>query len=628
MQHRGALLNVMGGRRIRWLLRDEFSTALAAGSVNGTNAEPGPGVRTVVDTGNQLSISGGALVYAATTGAYDPRVVYAAQVRIPGKMLFCKWIQSDGRMQFNWGASASQEREVLRTDASRILIANKSIGIALTAGTTYYGVIILRSTGSYILYKPSGSNWTLLPIFLIGIDDTLNPVYPSISTLSAGANTPAYDFIRVPTNFWLPTPLLSDGFGSTFGTSDGLGHAEGIAGGLGAGGGGLTWLGLTTWAIAAGVVANTPVEGADLLLKGDFEDWTSPTNLTDWVEGIGGTSTVNQEAVVIHGGTYSVRFDIDASNTAVQIYKASGGTLGNWYQLNFWGKASAAGKTLKTGGYLGVVSRDPGTTFTEYVQTGRCGADTNVYFKSDSAASASLYFDDVTIKLLPISTLIANQQLATTDVLAEEIISAYTLGSQAGICQSDRPFGFQANADAAAGQPVIVLKGLTHAVPDTDTLTIKHPITPTTYTIASVSALVDGVQTITLDDNLVEAVSEDDWVGVDWASWNGVIWYFNGAGNLDTVQVLAGAYSAINSSAKAFSADARLIAWIIGTEARIFYAEALIYTGAGTIDAACLAGQYFGMFSTLAANTFSSFVAHDTGAKTNCHSILDRYSRD
>ena len=38
-----------------YIVRDEFVTALAAGAVDGTDCEPGPGDRTVVDTEDKLS---------------------------------------------------------------------------------------------------------------------------------------------------------------------------------------------------------------------------------------------------------------------------------------------------------------------------------------------------------------------------------------------------------------------------------------------------------------------------------------------------------------------------------------------------------------------------------------------
>ena len=53
---------------LRYLLRDEFTTDLAAGAVNGTAAEPGPGTRTVVDLGNRLYIIGGKAIIMPYTG--------------------------------------------------------------------------------------------------------------------------------------------------------------------------------------------------------------------------------------------------------------------------------------------------------------------------------------------------------------------------------------------------------------------------------------------------------------------------------------------------------------------------------------------------------------------------------
>ncbi|MBM3136394.1 MAG: hypothetical protein FJZ89_14160, partial [Chloroflexi bacterium] len=44
-----------------YLLRDNFDDVLAAGSVNGTYAVPGPGTRTVTDAESKLSLSGGVL---------------------------------------------------------------------------------------------------------------------------------------------------------------------------------------------------------------------------------------------------------------------------------------------------------------------------------------------------------------------------------------------------------------------------------------------------------------------------------------------------------------------------------------------------------------------------------------
>jgi hypothetical protein len=130
-----------------------------------------------------------------------------------------------------------------------------------------------------------------------------------------------------------------------------------------------------------------------------------------------------------------------------------------------------------------------------------------------------------------------------------------------------------------------------------------------------------------LDSNLVEAVSADDWVGVDWASWNGSLHYFDGAGNLKIDEILAGVYTNRESAACAFSAGDRLIIRKIGSEYRAFYAGVLKGTESAVV-AEAMTGLYWGMFSTLAANTITSFVVYDTGNVTNAYSTLDKYSRD
>ena len=61
---------------------------------------------------------------------------------------------------------------------------------------------------------------------------------------------------------------------------------------------------------------------------------------------IGGTSTVNQETVVIHGGSNSARLDIDASNSTAQFYQTFASiAVGKWVQISYWLRSSAVGKT-------------------------------------------------------------------------------------------------------------------------------------------------------------------------------------------------------------------------------------------------------------------------------------------
>lgn len=49
---------LLKGRRLYWL-NDKFATLVSAGNVNGTFAQPIGGKRTITDTENKLSITGG-----------------------------------------------------------------------------------------------------------------------------------------------------------------------------------------------------------------------------------------------------------------------------------------------------------------------------------------------------------------------------------------------------------------------------------------------------------------------------------------------------------------------------------------------------------------------------------------
>ena len=133
---------------------------------------------------------------------------------------------------------------------------------------------------------------------------------------------------------------------------------------------------------------------------------------------------------------------------------------------------------------------------------------------------------------------------------------------------------------------------------------------------------------MTLGANLGAEVLADAKVGLDWAAWNGSLTYFDGAGNIKLDEVKAGVYTNRGSTATTFAADKRFIVRKIGSEYRIFYNEALVGAAISTVDAASMIGKYWGLFSTLPANTITSAVIHDTGNVTNSHGILDKYSQD
>ena len=197
------------GETSGFLVRDEFSDTLAAGSVNGTNAVPGPGVRTVVDTENMLSVAGGLLSLSGkSVSSYtDPRLVYDAVNRSPGVVMMSKIRRSSTVGQFSFGFSPSASSlsntghffsgsQFLYTGGANIT------SYTLAANTDYLAATILRSSGATHFIKGGAyTNWTLLWTLGQPSDALLHP-YINIHAQSA-----TVDYLRV---LQLPAPFNSD----------------------------------------------------------------------------------------------------------------------------------------------------------------------------------------------------------------------------------------------------------------------------------------------------------------------------------------------------------------------------------------------------------------------------------
>lgn len=146
------------------------------------------------------------------------------------------------------------------------------------------------------------------------------------------------------------------------------------------------------------------------LLNGGFE--TAGAGGADvfanWVEYVTGTSTVNDEASVVHGGAHSCRIDIDASNSVARVslsclvdgylYKSSG-----WFKVN--DATGAPNIRVSIGTSIATI-----TLTTDYAKTelyGTANSDPAVYITRNATCnSKSIYADDITVQkvLTPTST--------------------------------------------------------------------------------------------------------------------------------------------------------------------------------------------------------------------------------
>jgi peptidoglycan/xylan/chitin deacetylase (PgdA/CDA1 family) len=159
----------------------------------------------------------------------------------------------------------------------------------------------------------------------------------------------------------------------------------------------------------------TPVYGAEILGNGDLESWVSATDAAVFGEEKTGTSTVNREDTIKHGGNYACRLDIDASNSGADI-KQIVGTAGDWLLVNGWVRSSLAGKTAEVSYTSNEFRRnfDPGAAWQEFLVGAEIQSTGTIYFNRGASASASIYYDDLSVKRVTATSMLANWRSTPT----------------------------------------------------------------------------------------------------------------------------------------------------------------------------------------------------------------------
>ena len=176
-----------------YLLRDEFTTDRAAGAVNGTAAEPGPGNRTVNDVESVITVATGKLTFAnpATPVHSDEYVVYPAVARATGLMAYSRFGYTAAGSAYPLGlcnavVPSGAGNGNFTADfyiANIIRVQNAVAGIteigAVASGTEYQLALVLRSIGTHFLIKGGAfTAWTLL---WSSVNDNTATLYPAIS---------------------------------------------------------------------------------------------------------------------------------------------------------------------------------------------------------------------------------------------------------------------------------------------------------------------------------------------------------------------------------------------------------------------------------------------------------------
>ena len=398
MPYRNKFLRLLSSAASLYLIRDEFTDTVAAGAVNGTAATPGPGARKVTDTNSKMSI-GSDLLTTVTGGAAtgDPGLWYASLTRAAGRLCTASLTYTSA-IGFQIGFDSDQTAAslysingsgtALRT-TSNGGVAQVTVG-AIAVSTTYKFAMILRASGFAAFVKGGAfTNWTLVWL------DTVSGSTPLYPTISANSTTNAWssDYFRVPRDLWLPVPLASDGFASSFGTTDGQGHAE--TSGVGAGGDGKTWT-HNTYSVSGGKAINTPSTGSETIVNGTF---AADTN---WTKGGASPWTISGGVAVAS----AVSAAADLSQSVAPL------TIGVWYRCSYDVSSFSAGTVRSViGGNSSATKAANGT----YVEHNRAGS-TAFSIRVGSALTANI--DNVSCLPLTLADLFASVSVSAADVFA------------------------------------------------------------------------------------------------------------------------------------------------------------------------------------------------------------------
>lgn len=304
----------LGGSGILWDLNDNFTTDVAAGDVNGTAPEPGPGGnRTVIGTAGLLSITSGKLRIAGSTFG-DPVLYFAdSHSRVKGKMFFFKYkvTAGDDATYITWDRTFDEVPRVY-VYGGYWMIASDYFIYSGTANNYETGAIILRDTGIFILINLSGI-WYLLHRDAVSDNATYEP-----GIFGTGCTELNCDFLRIPQILWTPRPVAADAFGGTWPTTDGGGLT-----GVEAGGSGKTWVAdLGNWGIVGGKAVCGVLSGGQGIATIDY-------GKTDvWLEAKATRAAGNVGLILNYvDASNHVRAYHDGTNAKLDLLTTAGGAV-------------------------------------------------------------------------------------------------------------------------------------------------------------------------------------------------------------------------------------------------------------------------------------------------------------
>lgn len=208
----GQMLGPLGRalkKGVTYLLRDEFTTDAAAPLASPRTCEPGPGALTIVDSGSQMSISGGALILAGVRKNFgDPGVYCGPFTRSIGLTAIGRFDQLGPCFVFGFKNSASSYPTScgIQNYSYQIRSNNFNVGGYYNLlQTTAYDIYVINTSfgGIFVVYR---GIYAALTIYWVLYDPSyaaLTAVYAGFGMYTEAPNAKVKDFkIAVLSSPW------------------------------------------------------------------------------------------------------------------------------------------------------------------------------------------------------------------------------------------------------------------------------------------------------------------------------------------------------------------------------------------------------------------------------------------
>jgi hypothetical protein len=417
-----------------YTLFDSFSVDAAAGSVNGTFSDKSHSLRTVVDTENKLSISGGKLVFAGGKAAPawgDPGIWYPAEARVAGKVLLCNTEGSTwNHSKMGFDTDTVGDSDVNFYLVATILIIDVALQVGAVAAAIPYSVAIaLRTAGAYYFIKGGAfTNWTLVWLNDINVAGVLYPVMNNYGSAFTA------DEPRVAKRRWLPEPIAY----STFQGADGPLTVSNAVGPDGQSCISRAWsFPAGTAAISGNAAVISPTAGAELCPDNNaavLAGLTEANATTGWALKDGTFTSDNAQH---SSGAVSLKMVTDAGDHGfIGDFVV---TSGVWYHVQVKSYVESGNNRFivyNTAGFGADLCQPPGAgaaSWTVIMGTFRTiSAACRFYSVTDFAST--WWNDEFSLKPLTLASLFSSVTDAkTSDVMVDVKVAALTAGTQAGV---------------------------------------------------------------------------------------------------------------------------------------------------------------------------------------------------